>query len=129
MFQSDRIWSIGESALTFRNSAIAIDSDDMPIDTKDSERSIHVTTGLLLGDFAVFASRIGEDRHYMEPIGFLVTKVDSDGGGIITHHAKVISSYQNWQTTYLTEQLRKVDVHDPEALDAFGLQDLHKWLQ
>lgn len=127
-YEIDSIYSLIDDALVLRSGQLEIDEASHPQIEDGDMGPLHVTSGLLPGDFAVFLSAVSEEGT-RKSTGYLVTDVsaEKDGSGIIVGGDLIERNPSDWVNTRLRAMWEFARSGGTDIGEEFGLHALKRY--
>jgi|GEM_PF-5170353 len=142
---SENIWSFDDAnhTLTPRSRAINLSTDHGLIHLDDITPIISVDDGLHPKDIAVFLTFYGPEQQSQDPDeapptgdiiktrtkGYLVSRVDDDGGGILVSGDAIAEAPTDYMTDELLKKLVRIELSDIEFFEEFGIHALGTYVR
>lgn len=127
--EGDHIFTLAGDELVLRRGFLEFDEASTFPGQQVDFGPLHVSSGLLPGDFAVFITTHEEEGQSMD-VGYLVTEVgrDASGTGIIVGGELVNRDPRSWVNTRLTEMWRLLHGEGYDIGEKLGLTALQAYL-
>ena len=129
----ERVYYIADNPeIAWRDGEVELDPYEqaMMVSQKDREGVLTAESGLQVGDFAVFMRfRPISDDDSTPAEGYLVSRVDDDGSGILVHSKLAEAHPESYAEGRISEQWRYLEGIDPNIFQEFSLSGLESYLR